>query len=232
MANGLHVLDHLLVRYRHGRAAALAQSSQDQEVSNRARHAQAVGDGVCALPRAGGFGAIVEGANNRRASLGLHRHHLRALPGGEPANGFHLGEGLPHADEPRATASGIDDPVGQGPVELFGELVAHRLFALGAARLAEGRDLVPPARLGGLGGHAPGIGDQPVDQRDVGAIQAALVDERLLGVLRDEDFALHARCRGVGRRGVAGISGGRQEDGIRVKRLGSRNRGRQAARLE
>ena len=61
----------------------------------------------------------------------------------------------------------------------------------------------------------PGVGDQAVDQRDVGAVQAAFVDEGLLGVLRDEHLARESGRRGIGGGRVAGVAGGRQRDGVR-----------------
>ena len=50
-----------------------------------------------------------------------------------------------------------------------------------------------PSGLPRLGGDASGVGDQAVDERDVGAVQLALADERDLDVLRHEDLA--PRCR-------------------------------------
>ena len=79
---------------------------------------------------------------------------------------------------------------------------------------------------------AAGVGDQAVDQRDVRAVEAAFVDERPLGVLRDEDFAGEPGRGGVGRRGVAGVAGGRQRDRRRAEILRARDRRRLPARLE
>ena len=83
---------------RHGErgAAALAHGAQHQEIADRLRHAQAVGDGPRVLPHLGPLGALLEGADDRRAVLGLHRDHPRALAGALPAdrssssNAFHM----------------------------------------------------------------------------------------------------------------------------------------------
>ena len=91
-----HAGDHVGVVDRDGRAAAFAHRAQHQEVADRLRHAQAVGDRVRVFPRRGLFGACVERAHDRRAAGGLHRHHVRALDGSiQPsadisANAFHM----------------------------------------------------------------------------------------------------------------------------------------------
>ena len=76
-----------------------------------------------------------------------------------------------------------------------------------------------PSGAAVLGGDAAGVGDQAVDQRDVGAVEPALVDERPLGVLRDEDLAGEAGGGGVGGGGVAGVAGRRQRDRRRAEVL-------------
>ena len=68
---------------------------------------------------------------------------------------FQLLEGLPHADHAGAAAGGIDDPVGERPVELFAELVGHRLLALDPIRLLQRRDIVPAERLAALAAMRP-----------------------------------------------------------------------------
>ena len=112
----------------------------------------------------------------------------------DPAERGHLGERLPHADHAGAAAGGIDDPVGQRPVELLRQLVAHRLLAFDAVRLLERRHVVPAAGLAELGGHLAGVGDQAVDERDLRAVQLALADERRLHVARHEDVRFNARA--------------------------------------
>ncbi len=89
-----------------------------------------------------------------------------------------------------------------------------------------------PSGAAFFGGHPAGVGDQAVDQRHVGAVEATLVDEGPLGVLRHEDFAGQARCGGIGRGGVAGVAGRRQRDRLLAEILRACDRRRLAARLE
>ena len=121
---------------------------------------------------------------------------------------------------------------GSVPRELLGQLVAHRLLALDAVRLLQRRDVVPAVQLGLLAGHPAGVGDEAVHQRDAGAVEAAFVEEGLLGVARQEDLAADAGGGGVGRGGVAGVAGRRQRDRRRAERAGAGHRGGLAARLE
>jgi hypothetical protein len=48
----------------------------------------------------------------------------------DEANGFQLGECLPHAHQPCPAASGVHDHVGQFPLEVFGKLETERLLPL------------------------------------------------------------------------------------------------------
>ena len=198
----------------------VAHGPQDEEVADGARHAQAVGAGVRRSPRA----PLSRCPARRRARWARSRSACTVtmrgrVALGDPADGLHLVEGLPHADQAGAAAGRIDDPVGQAPVELLGQLVAHRLLALDAVRLLQRRDVVPAQRFAAFRGHLAGVGDEPVDQRDRGAVQPALVDERLLRVLRDEHLAGEPGGGGVGRRGVAGVAGRRQRDRRRAEGL-------------
>ena len=83
-----------------------------------------------------------------------------------------------------------------------------------------------------LGGDAAGVGDQAVDERDVGAVQLALADERRLHVARQEDLRLEAGRGRVGGQRVAGVAGRRDRERRRAESARARDRGRQAARLE
>ena len=87
---------------------------------------------------------------------------------------FELVERLPHADHAGAAAGRIDDPVRPLPVHLLGELVGHRLLAFDAIRLFQRRHVVPAERPAALGRHAAGVGDQSVDERDIGAVQRGI----------------------------------------------------------
>ncbi len=187
---------------------------------------------MCVLPHHRSFGALIVGFDDRRTSSGLHGHHFRALHGIDPAERTHLGKGLPHADHAGAAAGGVDDPVGQRPVELLGQLVAHGLFAFDAIRLLEGGDVVPAQRFPGLRRDASGVGNQSVHQRDVGAVEFTLTNERRLHVLGHEHPGGDPCPRGVGGHGVTGVAGRRhrQHGGAEMVRTG--DGGRQSTRLE
>ena len=60
----------------------------------------------------------------------------------------------------------------------------------------------------------------------------AFINEGLLGVLRDEHFALNSGGCGVGRRGVTGVAGRGQKHGVGPERLRARDRRGQTAGLE
>ena len=210
---GEHPVDHRPVGDGQRSPSAFADRAQNQKVANRSWHAQAVGNRRRAFPRLRLLGALLERADDRRAVLGLDRHHPRPAAGADPANPLDFLEGFPHADHAGAAAGRIDDPVRPLPVHLLGELVGHRLLAFDAIRLFQRRHVIPAERPAFFRRHPAGIGDQPVDQRDVRAVEAAFVDERPLRVLRDEDFAGESGSGRVGGGGVAGIAGGRQRDG-------------------
>ena len=122
--------------------------------------------------------------------------------------------------------SGSDQP------ELLGDLVAHRLLAFDAVRLLERRHVVPAERPPLFRGDAPGVGDQPVDERDVGTVELALADEGDLHVLRHEDLRRDAGRGAVGRDGVGGVARRRHRErrGAEIER--ARDGGREPARLE
>ena len=234
LADLQHAVDHRLVGDGDRGAAALAHRAQNQEVADRARHAQAVGDRRRALPRLAPSRSPCSNARTIGAQPSACTDTIRGRCAGvDPADALDLLERLPHADHAGAAAGRIDDPVGPLPVHLLGELVGHRLLAFDAVRLLQRRHVVPAERPAVFGGDAAGVGDQAVDQRDVGAVQPALVDERPLGVPRDEDLAREPgarrrrrrrrcrRCRPVGSAIV-----------VAPRYLRARDRRRLAARLE
>ena len=73
---------------------------------------------------------------------------------------------------------------------------------------------------------------EAVDERDGGAVQLALADERDLDVLRHEDPGLEAGRRRVRGHGVGGVAGGRHREDRRAEIPRARDRGGQPARLE
>ena len=58
------------------------------------------------------FLARLKGADNRRATAGLHRKHARMFPI-DPTERLHFVERFPHADEARAAAGRIKNHSGQ-----------------------------------------------------------------------------------------------------------------------
>jgi len=76
------------------------------------------------------------------AARGLHADHVRALCADE-AELLHFIERLPHAEQPDSAAGGIDDALRKFPAKLFGDFVAHGLFAFDAVGLFGGRDVEP-----------------------------------------------------------------------------------------
>ena len=105
-------------------------------------HTQTGGDGCSILPRLRGRFIFVKGFNDRRAATRLNRYHARPRAA-DPAQFFHLVKSFPHADESRAAAGGVDDDIRQMPIELFGDLVAHGLFAFEPIGLFQSRDIEP-----------------------------------------------------------------------------------------
>src|SRR5205085_2912759 len=88
------------------------------------------------VPRYRAIRACVERAYDGRAPIRLRRDHARqALAPVEPPDLTELGEHLPHADESRAAAGGIDDRIRQSPPELLRQLEPHRLLPFDAIRL-------------------------------------------------------------------------------------------------
>ena len=126
---------------------------------------------------------------------------------GQPAERGQLVKGLPHADQPGAAAGGIENHVGQPPIELLGQLQAHRLLAFDPVRLLERRDVEPAQPLLAFAHDLAAVGDQPRHQKRLGAGQVAfvLVDGRR--VVGHEDEGLDAGPRGVGRHRPAGVAG-------------------------
>ena len=155
---------HLAVLDGDGEAIALAQHAQDQEIADGAGHAQAGHVRVAVLPRRGGLTCP---ARRRARSARRSRDCTATMRGRfvpiQPMR-FHLREGLPHADEAGAAAGRIEDHVGQLPAELLGELQAHRLLALDAVGLLQGRDVNQPIGLLAVLDDGAAVGDEAVDE--------------------------------------------------------------------
>src|SRR5450759_5850430 len=85
------------------------------------------------FPGYSAIGLRLKGTNHWRAALSLCDDHVRQRDvAREPTAVAHLGEHLPHADQARAAAGGIDHVRRQCPAQLLGELEAHRLLPLDA----------------------------------------------------------------------------------------------------
>src|SRR5260221_62107 len=119
-------------------AATLVQRAQNESIAERARNAQPTRVRLRILPRRGAVRMRLECANHGCATAGLRHDHARESDiRRQPSAVAHLGEDLPHSDEPCAAAGGIDDVRRQHPSELLGDLDAHRLLALDTIRLTQ-----------------------------------------------------------------------------------------------
>src|SRR6476660_1497423 len=98
LADCQHALDHLVILNRNRGATALSNRTQDEKVSDRSRYPEAIGNRRGVFPRFGLLGPAVERADDRRAMLGLDRHHLRTLARLDPTDALEFVEGFPHAD--------------------------------------------------------------------------------------------------------------------------------------
>ena len=134
---------------------------------------------------------------------------------GDPAEGLHLFERLPHADEAYAAAGGVEDGVGVAPAELLDQFVAHGFFAFDAEGLLEAGDVEPGLAGGGVGfllglhffgDHAGAIGDEAVDHGDVGAVDDAFEVVGQGDVLRHEDVSGNSSGGRVGGERTGGVA--------------------------
>ena len=113
---------------------------------------------------------------------------------------------------PDAAASGVEDGVGQFPIHLLGDLVAHRLLAFDAVRLFERADVEPAFAGTAFGDDLSAIADQSIHQGDMGAVGFALKVVCLRDVARHEDMGFEAGRGCVGGERAGGVSGGRDCD--------------------
>src|SRR5580765_8525043 len=139
------------------------------------------------------------------AAFGLDAHHARALRT-DPAQLFHLVEGLPHSDQAYASTGGIDDAVRESSAELLEDLVRHSLLALDAIRFFQSGNIKPTFRFSTLGYNAGAIADQAVDQGDFGSVAFAFHAIGHGHILRHEDVGLNTSRCGVGSKRTGGVS--------------------------
>src|SRR5207249_7231205 len=133
------------------------------------------GSGV--LPGLSTAGTALKGTHDRGTTSSLHRDHAWPVRV-DPAERLHFVKALPHADQACATPGGVDDHVRQFPIELLGEFVPHGFLALDAVRLFERREAKPAVCVTPCCDASPGVGNQPVHQLNMGAVNLALDDTR------------------------------------------------------
>ena len=224
-------MQHLLIRHGQGNAAAGADSAQNEEVADGRGHAQAVGYGPGSLPQLGKLDALLEGAHDGGAACALHADHARARRADQP-HLLHLVKRLPHPDQAGSPAGGVDDHVRQRPVKLLGDLIAHRLLALDAIRLAQCADVEPAVRGHALAHLDAAVVDQPIDQGDVRPQFAAFDLEEAGHVLRHIDVGGQTGGGGIGAHGAGGVARAGDRQLLRPQLPGAADGHPQPARLE
>src|ERR1043166_3122656 len=103
-----HLGEKLVVAHGDCGSPALFDRIQDQRVGERFRHAEPGSDGACIAPELGFFLMAVVCPDDRSAAGGLDRYHLW-LRSGDPAKLLHFTKRLPHPDQPRPAAGGVED---------------------------------------------------------------------------------------------------------------------------
>ena len=125
-----------------------------------------------------------------------------------------------------------DSPFSVFRSKLLVELVAHRLFAFDSIRFFQSRDVEPAHLVFAAGDDRSAVGDQAVDERDVGSGLLAFDDVRTRRVGGHEDVGFHAGKRGVCCQGSGGIACGRHRELSHTEFLRHRDRRRHPASLE
>src|SRR5207248_4145758 len=115
----------------------------------------------------------------------------------DPADRFEFGEGFPHPDDPGAAAGRVEDDVRQFPTQLLGQLDAHRLLALDAVGLSQGRAVEPAGLPLALADELAAIVDQSVDEKYRGALDRDLADIDRRSIVGTEDISLDAGARAI-----------------------------------
>ena len=164
------------------------------------------------VPKLAHLRALLEGADDRGAALGLNRDHARAFCIVEPAQRFELGEGLPHPDQAGSAAGGIKDHIRQLPIEGLGQLVSHHFFAFDAVRLLERRHIEPAFTARFFSRPFGRIADQAVHKLYARADNAALFQVGERCIFRHDDEGPESGARRVGRHCAAGVACGGNND--------------------
>src|SRR4029077_16857096 len=119
---------------------------------------------------------------------------------------------LPHTDEPRATAGGIDDNFGKTPIELLGNLVSHRFFALYPVGFFEGRNIEPAFRSFSFRNNLSAVVDKAVHQSENAAVLPHFDLIRYWRVAGHENVGFNSCAGGVGGERTAGVACGWDSD--------------------
>src|SRR5438874_5931494 len=106
----------------------------------------------------GGVFSRFERTNDRRAALGLDREHPWPFLA-DPTEFLHFIERFPHPDKACSAPGGINNGVGQFPLQLLGQFVTERFLSLDSVWLFERRDIkpilfAPPDFSGAIGNQA------------------------------------------------------------------------------
>jgi hypothetical protein len=186
---------------------------------------------VGVLPRGGGVGPRIEGAHDRRTAARLHGDQAGQWTF-EPAELGELLPGLPHADESRAAARGIEHHLRQPPSELHRKLEAHRLLALDAVGLFERRHVEPAVlRLAGLD-QPRAVVDEPLHPPHLRTLERDLTQVDLGSVVGAETEGFHPSARGVGRHRRPGVAVGWNRHPAHAMHGRHRDRDAKSPRLE
>jgi hypothetical protein len=208
----------------------LSHSPQNGAVGVRPLHPQAFRPGRGLRPRLDSVRAGLDRSYQGRTAVSLDRIQPRPS-GADPPESLQFVKTLGQADQAGAPAGGIDDDFGQVPVELLGQLEAHRLLALDAIGLRSVARLKTPI-LRHPGSFPPRQVDQTVHGSDLrsGAFGFGTVGG--VRIRREDDVRSQPGARGVGRHRSAGVSGGGNDDFADPELGRTRKRDRHPAGLE
>ena len=183
------------------------------------------------LPARRVLDALLPSLDHRRTARGLDDDHARPHRA-DPAERLELVKRLPHADDAGAAPGRIEDHIGHFPAELLGEFDAHRLLALDAVGLPQGRAVEPSDRFLSLCYQLAAIVDQPIHEVDRRALHRDLADIHRRRVVGAEHRRLDAGAGTIGRHRRAGIAVGRHRHVRDAEFLRHRYGKHQATRLE
>ena len=177
------------------------------------------------------FDTSLKSLDDGRTPFGLHRDHFGA-GAADPAERLKLVERLPHPDQAGAATGRVENRVGQGPAELFGQFQPHRFLALDPVRFFQRRNVEPVCRTLALPNDPPAIVDQAVDPPDLGTLGRHFADVHLGRIIRAEAKTLHAGPRRIGRHCRPGVAVGRYGNPGDAELVRHRHGHAQPARLE